>query len=265
MTLSPDGAWDLVLAAARAAMAGEETFASVKWGRRYRIAAVDDQRIEIERLDATDPTTLSPRGVATAIGRVNAAAGRARRATVITTVAKETALVHLHPRLRWSDDGDWIETVPPTGEEAAAPPVYRDFGRAPDDDPERLQHFARRVRAGQPAFRRKLLAVYGGRCAVSGWGPDVVLEAAHVLVHARSGLNHVDNGLLLRADLHTLFDDGLLRVHPDTLAVSVHPSLHATPYAELDGRPLRPRLDGGRPGRDYLQWKWDQPSRPSAG
>ena len=84
-----------------------------------------------------------------------------------------------------------------------------------------------------------------------------VLEAAHILLHADSGLNHSKNGILLRADLHSLFDDGLLRIDPATLSVVLDPSLQSTPYWPLHGTTLHPRLDDSEPSREYLRRRWD--------
>lgn len=64
------------------------------------------------------------------------------------------------------------------------------------------------MRRGQPAFRRRLLAAYEGTCCISGWAPEAVLEAAHIQEHSKAGLNSMANGLLLRSDLHALFDEG---------------------------------------------------------
>jgi hypothetical protein len=85
------------------------------------------------------------------------------------------------------------------GGETPPPPVYEYYGDAPND----LQTFAAHVRKGQPAFRKNLLAAYGERCVVTGSGPKQVLEAVHILSHAGSGINELDNGLLMRADIHT--------------------------------------------------------------
>ncbi len=134
------------------------------------------------------------------------------------------------------------------------------------NDPARWQQVARRIRQGQPMFRKELLYSYAQACAVSGHGPEEVLEAAHIRPHAVSGLNASTNGLLLRADLHTLFDDELLRIHPDTLTVWIHPTLAGTPYWELNGRPLRQRTDGKSPNREALRERWapDAPTSPGA-
>ena len=91
-----------------------------------------------------------------------------------------------------------------------------------------------RIRRGQPAFRAALLAAYGGRCAV-----EDVLEAAHISPYNGPSSNDVTNGLLLRADIHTLFDCGLLAFEPGTRRVALADGLKGSDYAYLAGRPLR--------------------------
>jgi len=76
-------------------------------------------------------------------------------------------------------------------------------------------------RQGQPKFRRGLLAAYGGRCAVTGCSLQVILEGAHIKPYRGDHTNHVTNGVLLRADIHTLFDLRLLRVNPTTWSIEV--------------------------------------------
>lgn len=71
------------------------------------------------------------------------------------------------------------------------------------------------LRQGQPAFRKALMDAYERRCAVTGCTIDDVLEAAHISPYLGDHTNHVTNGLLLRADIHTLFDRGLIKVHDD--------------------------------------------------
>jgi hypothetical protein len=74
---------------------------------------------------------------------------------------------------------------------------FRDFGDAPNDDPTELQKFAKRVRRGQKAFRDNLLNAYGSKCSITGEGPEEALEAVHIVPHAESGINELDNGLLM--------------------------------------------------------------------
>lgn len=67
-------------------------------------------------------------------------------------------------------------------------------------------------RLGQQAFQVLVLAAYGRRCAVTGDRIRPVLQAAHIRPVAVGGQHQVDNGLLLRSDVHTLFDRGYLGV-----------------------------------------------------
>jgi len=109
-------------------------------------------------------------------------------------------------------------------------------------------------RRGQSDFRRALLSAYGGRCAVSGCAVEEVLEAAHILPYLGPETNHVQNGLLLRADVHALFDLGRIWFDPDTLALQLHPSLAGTEYAQFKGRPLRlPSNKRAHPSRKALR------------
>ena len=100
------------------------------------------------------------------------------------------------------------------------------------------------------------MSAYEGRCCISGWGPEAVLEAAHIQEHAKSGLNALSNGLLLRSDLHVLFDEGLLRINPENLEVVLSPTLEGSPYWELNGKNLRTPLTGKGPGKNLLAERW---------
>ena len=111
-------------------------------------------------------------------------------------------------------------------------------------------------RRGQTAFRDALFARFGGRCVVSGCELADVLEAAHIKPYAgEPGDQNDDNGLLLRADLHTLFDLHLIGIHPEMLAVEWHPRLSANPhYRPLTARPLViPTPNGARPRAEVLR------------
>jgi hypothetical protein len=109
------------------------------------------------------------------------------------------------------------------------------------------------IRQGQPAFRKALMAAYERRCAITGCIVEDVLEAAHISPYRGEHTNHVTNGMLLRADIHTLFDLGLIRVDSD-YNVTAHPSLKSV--YEL---PASIRLPGDpreHPNRDALATKW---------
>jgi putative restriction endonuclease len=126
----------------------------------------------------------------------------------------------------------------------------------PPFDPSDLADGRRRVvasifqRRGQGAFRDQLLRAYGYRCAVSGCDVPEVLEAAHIVPFRGEATNHVQNGLLLRADLYTLFDLGLLDVDAEW-CIRVETSLKHTAYWEYEGKRIAlPEDEGRRPSRD---------------
>jgi hypothetical protein len=106
--LDVEAAWPLVRETAKRLAATGETFESTKRAARYRIAKIDDDRVTINRLDANESATLSEAEVRRAVVKLNAAGGVTRRRTIDYTVAKETALVFLHPSMRWSEDGNTI-------------------------------------------------------------------------------------------------------------------------------------------------------------
>ncbi len=109
-------------------------------------------------------------------------------------------------------------------------------------------------RRGQLRFREALRAAYGGRCAVSGCDVEEALEAAHIVRYNGKQTNHVQNGLLLRADIHTLFDCDLIAVDTERWTVILHPSLRASSYAEYHDRPLTvPDLEALRPNQEALE------------
>ena len=107
-------------------------------------------------------------------------------------------------------------------------------------------------RQGQPAFRNRLLHHYDRRCAVTGAAVEQVLEAAHITPYLGSHSNVTGNGLLLRSDLHTLFDLFLISV--DAMGgLLVSARLAKSPYAALAGQPLhQPTAATGRPSKQRL-------------
>lgn len=108
-------------------------------------------------------------------------------------------------------------------------------------------------RRGQRKFRNNLIAAYDGKCALSGCAVVEVLEAAHITPYMGRHTNHTQNGLLLRGDLHTLFDLNLLRIDPATMAVELAPKL-ASGYPELTNVKLRlPREPSLHPDEQALR------------
>jgi hypothetical protein len=96
-----------------------------------------------------------------------------------------------------------------------------------------------RARRGQKQFRDALIDAYERRCAITGCDVLDVLEAAHITPYLGPETNDVTNGLLLRADLHTLVDTYLVAVDPKTLKVLVSPTIQDPMYRALHGQALR--------------------------
>ncbi len=141
--------------------------------------------------------------------------------------------------------------------------VAMDYSFTPDErqlELEDLLHDARdrakrtiALRQGQPAFRAALLSAYKGACAVTGYATEWVLEAAHISPYLGTHTNVTANGLLLRADIHTLFDRFLLTITPDYM-VHVGPDLSNGPYGSLAGAPLHlPANPDQQPSGDALR------------
>jgi len=116
-----------------------------------------------------------------------------------------------------------------------------------------------RPRLGQGTFRVAVTQAYGGRCAVTREHSLPVLEAAHIQAFNQGGPHDVPNGLLLRADVHRLFDRGYVTVTPG-LRFEVSSRLreeweNGKVYYDLQGREVAvPRARRDRPSPELLRW-----------
>ncbi|KAA2211227.1 HNH endonuclease [Pseudoroseomonas oryzae] len=152
--------------------------------------------------------------------------------------------------------GSAPEGSEPIAEEAADEDSFDSVTEADAED-----HIKRTIRArrGQAAFRNRLLSAYGGRCAITGCDVLAVLEAAHIVPYRGQWTNKVSNGLLLRADIHTLFDCARIGVDPASLEVLVHPDIADPVYRALHGRVLRIPADKALgPSRRALEMRQEK-------
>jgi len=127
-------------------------------------------------------------------------------------------------------------------------------------DPENIEDARERIntsivrRQGQPQFRKSLLKAYDSRCVITGCDAEQALEAAHIIPYLGPNTNHPSNGLLLRADIHTLFDLHLISIDSETKTVLVASSLANTCYSELAGKQLQPPLNlAYEPNREAIE------------
>lgn len=118
-------------------------------------------------------------------------------------------------------------------------------------------------RLGQCAFKGMLLTDYHRRCAITGGHISPTLQAAHIRPVAKEGQHRLDNGLLLRSDVHILFDSGYL-------GIDEQHKLHVSPRLWTDfgngkefyskaGKTIDlPERTIDQPARDAVQWHMDE-------
>lgn len=103
------------------------------------------------------------------------------------------------------------------------------------------------LRRGQAMFRKKLLKAYDERCAITDTNFVPILEAAHIIPYQGARTNHIANGILLRTDMHTLFDLGYIGIGQQYQVVTA-PPLRGTEYQKYHGSIMRlPKSESERP------------------
>ena len=115
------------------------------------------------------------------------------------------------------------------------------------------------TRQGQSQFRKTLQDLYGKQCMISECQLVDIVEAAHISPYRGIEDNHAENGLLLRVDLHTLFDLDLMGIHPESLQVSFHPTALVNGYKILEGKKLL--CCNIRPSKSALNLRWNKFNR----
>lgn len=114
-------------------------------------------------------------------------------------------------------------------------------------------------RLGQGAFRVLVTDTYDRRCAITRERTLPALEAAHIRPHADGGSHEASNGLLLRRDIHSLFDAGYVTVTPELRFVVSRRIKeefeNGRHYYALDGEPIaKASLSQHRPNSSALTW-----------
>lgn len=117
-------------------------------------------------------------------------------------------------------------------------------------------------RLGQQAFKSMVLAAYHRRCAITGAKITPVLQAAHIRPVGQHGEHRLDNGLLLRSDVHILFDQGYLGID-DHHRIQVSPRLRSdfgngAEFYSRAGLVIElPEKRAERPSREAVTWHMD--------
>lgn len=129
-----------------------------------------------------------------------------------------------------------------------------------EEQPRYGAEYLTRPRLGQGAFRILVTDAYKRRCAITGERTLPVLESAHIKPFSLSGPHTINNGLLLRSDLHKLFDLGYMTITSDFhVEVSRHIKEeyeNGRDYYTLHGRGLisLPENQKERPLMEYIEW-----------
>lgn len=121
------------------------------------------------------------------------------------------------------------------------------------EDARKTSYYLSLSRLGQAAFRRILLDAYDKRCAATGCAALDALEAAHVEPFKAGGIDTLSNGILLRADLHRLFDTAQIAVNPSTLTLHVSAEIKAD-YSSIDG--VTVSIPKGGPSAERFKERW---------
>lgn len=149
----------------------------------------------------------------------------------------------------------WNECIA-TAQELSRPKV---LGRGGEEGARYGEPKLTRPRLGQKTFRIAVTEAYGRACALTGEHSLPALDAAHIKPFALGGENALSNGLLLRADLHRLFDWGYVTVTPG-LRIKVSARLreeyqNGRSYYPLDGTVFRsPSAMDAQPDPSLLEW-----------
>lgn len=119
-----------------------------------------------------------------------------------------------------------------------------------------------RPRLGQGTFRVLVTDNYNRRCAVTGEKALPALDAAHIRPVGEGGQHQIDNGLLLRSDVHRLYDKGYVTVTPDgVFHVSRRLKVdfdNGEPYMPFNGEKIwMPGDPAQQPNREALEWHAD--------
>lgn len=141
------------------------------------------------------------------------------------------------------------------------PDISRKSGGAPEpeqgpqqEDQIAISYYQVLARPNQATFRRILLQKYNGRCAVTGNKVEGCLEAAHVKPVSLSGKDTSDNGILLRSDIHKLFDRHEMAIDPVSFTAYFSEKCLAY-YKVYQGVSILRYPDG--PSPDALNDRWE--------
>jgi len=245
-------AWKIFIKNAQLYKQRREVFISTSRNRKYQITSTDNDVVRVERLNTHDSfETIGRAKFKTCVRRINDLGFPIKVRSIYEHVAEETTIVELLPMLDWSEDFKYV---------VFTDQFYNENNQkrpeAKNDNIDDRVFRLLQIRRGQKKLREKLFELYSGRCIVSNCDIKEVLHACHVTEFAISGNNISTNAVLLRSDIHDLFDSGLLAINPKTMRIAVHSSLQKTEYFQFNDKPILKRLDKKEIDEDALIIRW---------
>lgn len=158
----------------------------------------------------------------------------------------------LHGPVNSKQDSDMWAIVPSNELKDAELQVEKDYAFLDED--QRIVRAVEQVqRQRQGSFRKELLDAYDGTCAITGCDVEAALQAAHISPYRGPQSQLASNGILLRADLHLLYDAYCISVCPDDNTIRMNERLAKTSYSEWNKRRIRvPDSPENRPAPQLL-------------
>ena len=246
--------WLNFLKAARLYHRAKEIYFSPILKRRYLITNIENNVVNIDRIGKPGSyETITIQKFSKYLREIKNEIFPVKINLISGTVTEITTLIELVSTLDWSEDGKMI----------TASDTFKDrskFGvpnEAPNDDISVKTTTYLKARRGQRKLRAKLFHLYDGKCAISQCAVSEVLHACHVDDFGFSGNNLSTNAILIRSDLHDLFDSHLLAIHPFSNNVVIHSSLKGTSYFEFHERKVAERNDNKKIDIKALNRRWD--------
>jgi hypothetical protein len=194
--------------------------------------------------------SLNPPWIEKAIVSINTAGGKGHWKT-INGNKKHIALsiVELHPRLILHDDNVFSK------EKLNGVTLILDSFVPESVVDDRIQvEITDYKRVGQGKFRDELMELYENKCAITDEHTSSVLQAAHICPYIGSKSNHPQNGIILRSDIHLLFDNHQLTIDAEEYTVQISSDLWDTRYSALTGKRIHLSSDTRyRPSKKALK------------
>jgi Domain of unknown function (DUF3427)/HNH endonuclease len=252
-------AWQILVRNAKIRHSSQETFVSPIQHHRYKIIEANTDFVRVMRMsiDSKTAADISYHIFEAAMYRVNKSEGILPRKELYNNVMVEAAMVQLLPMLDWDNDFQKVMVSSQGDPSWLTTSQSRSFTEANNDTEFKLITRMLRMRRGQNKLRENLFYLYQNKCCITQYGVKEVLHACHITPHSKSGANTTTNALLLRADIHDLFDSNLVAINPQTLQVETNKVLRNTEYYKINGTKISDRVDGIIPDSIALKDRWD--------